>query len=219
MAKRTYNRRGRVKAKKPVTSSARRAARVRGAETARRTGSADKMTRGGQGSGTGTARVTRGRGLTTRQGSSTPRGAAGPRSAPAQGPMRRVSGVIGDRQPVKNNQPPSPKRTPRAATTKPTSQAVKKLGIGGAGAGAAGAGIAAGLLLAAATEALAPQKAADGTLTAARKRGDYKPKQGPRNPEKGMTRAQSFDKAFAAARKAGKKEFTWRGKRYHTRRK
>jgi Tfp pilus assembly major pilin PilA len=27
----------------------------------------------------------------------------------------------------------------------------------------------------------------------------------------------SFGKAFAAARKAGKKEFTWKGKRYHTR--
>ena len=29
-------------------------------------------------------------------------------------------------------------------------------------------------------------------------------------------RAKSFDRAFAAARKAGKKEFTWRGKRYNT---
>ena len=29
--------------------------------------------------------------------------------------------------------------------------------------------------------------------------------------------AKAFDKAFAAARRAGKKEFTWRGKRYHTR--
>lgn len=199
MAKRTYNRRGRVKAKTPVTNSARRPARVTGAQTARRTGSRDKMTRG--------------RGVSTNPASSTPRGAAGPRTAPAQGPMRRVSGIIGDRQKVKDNRPPSPKRTPRAAT-KPTSAAVKKLGIGGAA-----AAVAKGLLLAAATEAVAPQKAADGTLTAARKRGDYKPKQGPRNPEKGMTRAQSFDKAFAAARKAGKKEFTWRGKRYHTRRK
>lgn len=215
MAKRTYNRRGRVKAKTPVTSSARRPTRVKGAETARRTGSPDKMTRGGQGSGTGTARVTRGRGLTVRQGSTTPRGAAGPRSAPAQGPMRRVSGVLGERPKVKNNTPPKPNRTPSPRpNVKPTSAAVKKLGIAGAGAAAAK-----GLLMLAATETLAPQKAADGTLNAARKRGDYKPKQGPANPEKGMTRAQSFDKAFAAARKAGKKEFTWRGKRYNTRRK
>lgn len=213
MAKRTYNRRGRVKAKTPVTSSARRPTRVKGAETARRTGSPDKMTRGGQGSGTGTARVTRGRGLTTRQGSSTPRGAAGPRSAPAQGPMRRVSGVLGERPKVKNNTPPKPNRTPRPRP-KAASAAVKKLGIG---AGAATVGKALALL--GITEGLAPQKAADGTLDAARKRGDYKPKQGPANPEKGMTRAQSFDKAFAAARKAGKKEFTWRGKRYNTRRK
>jgi len=213
MAKRTYNRRGRVKAKTPVTSSARRPTRVKGAETARRTGSPDKMTRGGQGSGTGTARVTRGRGLTTRQGSSTPRGAAGPRSAPAQGPMRRVSGVIGERPKVKNNTPPKPNRTPKPRP-KAASAAVRKLGIG---AGAATVGKALALL--GITEGLAPQKAADGTLDAARKRGDYKPKQGPANPEKGMTRAQSFDKAFAAARKAGKKEFTWRGKRYNTRRK
>lgn len=213
MAKRTYNRRGRVKAKTPVTSSARRPTRVKGAETARRTGSPDKMTRGGQGSGTGTARVTRGRGLTTRQGSSTPRGAAGPRSAPVQGPMRRVSGVLGERPKVKNNTPPKPNRTPKPRP-KAASAAVRKLGIG---AGAATVGKALALL--GITEGLAPQKAADGTLDAARKRGDYKPKQGPANPEKGMTRAQSFDKAFAAARKAGKTEFTWRGKRYNTRRK
>ena len=30
------------------------------------------------------------------------------------------------------------------------------------------------------------------------------------------TASQSFDKSFAAARKAGKKEFTWKGKRYNT---
>jgi hypothetical protein len=29
--------------------------------------------------------------------------------------------------------------------------------------------------------------------------------------------ASNFDRAFAAARKAGKKTFTWRGKSYHTR--
>jgi hypothetical protein len=29
--------------------------------------------------------------------------------------------------------------------------------------------------------------------------------------------AISFDNAFAAARESGKKEFTWRGNRYHTR--
>lgn len=36
-----------------------------------------------------------------------------------------------------------------------------------------------------------------------------------RSKKKGFS-ARSFDNAFAAARKAGKKEFTWRGKRYNT---
>ena len=31
------------------------------------------------------------------------------------------------------------------------------------------------------------------------------------------TAGKEFDKAFATARKAGKKEFTWKGKKYHTR--
>jgi hypothetical protein len=43
-------------------------------------------------------------------------------------------------------------------------------------------------------------------------------KAGPKKvgPKKVGTSAQSFDKAFTAARKAGKKEFTWKGKRYNT---
>ena len=48
MAKRTYNRRGRRPAKTPVTSSKRRPQRVKGAQTARKTGSKDKMTVSGQ---------------------------------------------------------------------------------------------------------------------------------------------------------------------------
>jgi hypothetical protein len=31
-----------------------------------------------------------------------------------------------------------------------------------------------------------------------------------------MTRAQSFDKAFAEARESGKKQFDWRGRTYTT---
>lgn len=60
---------------------------------------------------------------------------------------------------------------------------------------------------------------ADGTLTAARKRGDYKPKQGPAVPErltqKGVDK-QSFNDVFRSARKSGAKTFTWRGKKYTT---
>lgn len=62
-----------------------------------------------------------------------------------------------------------------------------------------------------------PRPFADGTLQAARLRGDYKPSQNMRGADEGLTRAQSFDKAFAAARRAGKSEFTWRGGRYNTR--
>ena len=62
-----------------------------------------------------------------------------------------------------------------------------------------------------------PRPFADGTLQGARMRGDYKPSQNMRGADEGLTRAQSFDKAFAAARKAGKSEFTWRGGRYNTR--
>ena len=69
---------------------------------------------------------------------------------------------------------------------------------------------------AAAYEVSKPRPTADGTLSAARQRGDYKPQQGPRNPQEGMTRAESFDDAFATARKAGEKSFTWRGRTYNT---
>jgi len=65
----------------------------------------------------------------------------------------------------------------------------------------------------------APRPTAAGTLTAAMKRGDYKPRQGPAVPQRltqgGMDKG-SFDKAFKASRTAGKKTFTWRGKKYTT---
>jgi len=69
---------------------------------------------------------------------------------------------------------------------------------------------------AAAYEASKPRPTAAGTLTEARERGDYKPSQNMPNPQEGMTRAQSFDKAFAEARSAGKKQFDWRGRTYTT---
>ena len=69
---------------------------------------------------------------------------------------------------------------------------------------------------AAAYEASKPRPTAAGTLTEARIRGDYKPSQNVPNPQEGMTRAQSFDKAFAEARSAGKKQFDWRGRTYTT---
>jgi len=62
---------------------------------------------------------------------------------------------------------------------------------------------------------LAPRATASGTL----KGKPTGPKQGPAVPKR-LTQAGinkgSFDDAFRNARKAGKKEFTWRGKKYNT---
>lgn len=63
---------------------------------------------------------------------------------------------------------------------------------------------------------MAPRPTGDATLTGALKRGDYKPVQGPANPDQGLTRAQSFDKKFKAARQSGAKKFEWSGKTYTT---
>jgi hypothetical protein len=62
----------------------------------------------------------------------------------------------------------------------------------------------------------APRPTGDATLTGALKRGDYKPMQGPKNPDQGLTKAQSFDKKFKAARESGAKQFDWAGKTYTT---
>ena len=70
--------------------------------------------------------------------------------------------------------------------------------------------------LGAAAAVMSPTPTGDATLTGALKRGDYKPKQGPRGGDEGLTRAQSFDKAFKSARRAGKSEFEWRGGTYTT---
>jgi hypothetical protein len=61
----------------------------------------------------------------------------------------------------------------------------------------------------------APRPTASGTLTSALKRGDYKPQQGPKNPDQGLTKAQSFDKAYKTAKNKGMgSTFTWNNKSY-----
>ena len=68
-----------------------------------------------------------------------------------------------------------------------------------------------------AKEVLTARNTADGTLTAARKRGDYKPMQGPTSKTtQSSLNKKSFDDAFRTARKSGAKTFTWRGKKYTT---
>ncbi len=63
---------------------------------------------------------------------------------------------------------------------------------------------------------MAPRPVGDATLTGALKRGDYRPQQGPKNPDQGLTRAQSFDKAYKTAKqKSGMgSTFTWNNKSY-----
>ena len=67
-------------------------------------------------------------------------------------------------------------------------------------------------------EVLTARNTADGTLTAAQKRGDYKPMQGPAAPKTTQSsfNNKSFNDAFRTARKSGAKTFTWRGKKYTT---
>ena len=61
----------------------------------------------------------------------------------------------------------------------------------------------------------APRPTASGTLTTALKRGDYKPQQGPKNPDQGLSKAQSFDKAYKTAKNKGMgSTFTWNNKSY-----
>ena len=203
MAKRTYNRRGRKTAKTPVTSSARRPQRIKGAQTARKTGSKDKMTVSGQRSIKGG-----------------PRGAQGPANPPQQGPSRRVPTTMGGdtgrrggaNQPARSG-PPRP-AGPKASRVGSQLRTAAKVGtIVNPRSDVPAKAVAAASLLA----DLMKQRQQGKTKPA--KRGmssmgkDYKAK------ERTLGRkaiAESFDRAFAAARKAGKKTFTFRGKKYNT---
>jgi lipoprotein-anchoring transpeptidase ErfK/SrfK len=78
----------------------------------------------------------------------------------------------------------------------------------------------AGIHAAIAGEVMRARPVADGTLKGkptGPKKGPAVPKRVQSAPSKPQTAAKSFDSAFAAARKAGQKEFTWRGSRYRTR--
>lgn len=206
MAKRTYNRRGRQTAKKPVTSEKGRKQRLKAAQVERKTGSKD--------------RVTRGRGVSrTRTGA--PRGAQGPANPPQQGPSRPTPTAIGGdtgrrggrNQPAKSG-PPRP-AGPKASRVGSQIRTAAKVGtLVNPRSDLPAKAVAAASLLA--------------DLMKQRKQGKTKPaKRGMSNmgknykaKEKELGRkaaASNFDQAFAKARKAGKKEFTWRGKRYNTR--
>jgi hypothetical protein len=104
------------------------------------------------------------------------------------------------------------RRTARAASQRMAGKLAKAAATRLAGTVARRAGLAA-----VAAEGLTARNTADGTLSAAMKRGDYKPKQGP-TPKTTTSsfNKKTFDQAFKAARTSGAKEFTWRGKRYNT---
>ena len=200
MAKRTYNRRGRQTAKTPVTSSKRRPQRIKGAQTARRTGSPDKMTVSGQ------RKITGG-----------PRGAQGPANPPVQGPSRRTPTAMGGdtgrrggaNQPARSGPPrpagPTASRVARqlaqaGTIVNPRSDVPAKV--------AAAASLVADYMMSRKSK---PKKTAKKPMAKMGK--NYKQK------EKELSRkanASNFDQAFAKARKAGKKTFTWRGKSYNT---
>ena len=201
MAKRTYNRRGRQTAKTPVTSSKRRPQRIKGAQTARRTGSKDKMTVSGQRSIKGG-----------------PRGAQGPANPPVQGPSRRTPSAIGGDTGRRGgpNQPkkPSIPGTGKNPRFKPSIRTAAKVGTLLNPKSDVPAKVAAAASLVADAISSRKPSAKKGTGKPMSSMGkDYKKK------EKELSRkaaASNFDQAFAKARKAGKKTFTWRGKRYNT---
>ena len=204
MAKRTYNRRGRQTAKTPVTSSKRRPQRIKGAQTARRTGSKDKMTVSGQ-----------------RNIKGGPRGAQGPANPPVQGPSRRTPTAMGGdtgrrggpNQPARSG-PPRP-AGPKAGRIGSQMRTAASLGtLVNPRSDVPAKVVAAASIVSDLLRNTSKGGAKKGTGKPMASMGkDYKAKE----KEAGRKAAASnFDQAFAAARRAGKKEFTWRGKRYNT---
>ena len=153
----------------------------------------------------------------------------GPRNPPVQGPSLRIptQGLMGTRQ-----QPPAATRpAPGPDIFKPGSyQGGRPPMPQGSGNPLQFLRSAFALLGGPASTAImasAPTAVGEGsTMREAMLRGDYRPMQGPPAPRVATTTskkqqlsagAKAFDRAFAAARAAGKSEFTWRGKRYNTR--
>lgn len=219
------NRRGRR-----VTTSATRSKRTKASTAPKPTSSSARSKRRGQGARRVTSDSQR---VTKRPVTGPPRGAQGPRSAPVQGPRQRVSGLIGSRPKVKtSNPPPMPARN----VVKPTSRVTPK--GGGKGGGGLRNTLLAGMVTALATGALrnpvskAKQKEAaakrkksvgkyntrdaDGTVRSRKKVGPKKV--GPKKvgPKKVGSIAEAFDAAYASAKKAKKKTFVFKGKKYAT---
>lgn len=214
------------------TSSSGRAARSKASakDTPRPTSSTDRAKQQGKGS----SKVTTGKGGKN----APPRGAQGPRTPPVQGPSRKVSGIIGTRQGSTSAPKNTPPTTKPKNTIKPTTKPTVKGGKGGKGGGSGlKTTLAAGMVTALATGSLrnpvsqAKEKERKQNKDKIEKRsvGKYntqdkdgtvrsRAKVGPAKvgPGKVGTIAQAFDKAYASAKKSGKKTFTFKGKKYTT---
>ena len=158
----------------------------------------------------------------TRTATGAPRGAQGPANPPVQGPSRRTPTAMGGdtgrrggpNQPARSG-PPRP-AGPKASRVGSQMRTAAKVGtlVNPRSDLPAKALAAASLAIDAANALRGKPSAKKGTGKPMASMGkDYKKK------EKELGRkaiASNFDQAFAAARRAGKKEFTWRGKRYNT---
>lgn len=225
----SYRRRNRAK----PTSSSTRSKRTKASTAPKPTSSSTRSTTKGRAKNRVTSSSDR---IKKNPVSKTPRGAQGPRTAPVQGPRQRVSGIIGTR---KGSTKPANKRVPTQGTTKLTRFRPKPKTVASAATllsprsdipakVLAGGALAAELittLRGSKTKAKSkPSKSVgkyntkdkDGTVRSRKRVGPKKV--GPKKvgPKKVGTIAQAFDKAYASAKKAGKKEFTFKGKSYNT---
>jgi len=217
------------------TSSSGRAARSKASakDTPRPTSSTDRAKQQGKGS----------RKVTTGKGGTKPTLPQGPRQPPVQGPYQKPpKGMIGSRNvgPKKSTTKAPPTSRPKIPQgVKGAANAVQKT----RGLITAGAGLLRGdLTMVAGTIASAvaskikdnkretphnaggpkkgskgpgmSKKAVEAAKSGAKAANKAKPKK--TTPKKTSSKAAQFDSAFASARKAGKSEFTWNGKKYNT---
>lgn len=200
------NRRGRK-----VTSSSDRSKRAKKASAPKPTSSSTRS----RGSGTGSKKVTSAADRVKKNPVGPPRGAQGPRTAPVQGPSRKTPTKIGQRSPSVKAPPTRPRNV-----VKPTKGKSGNNVRGTATVVLAGA-LSSGALRHPVSKAKKREAAkskgkyntrdADGTVRSRLKVGPKKVGEG-----KVGTIAEAFDRSYAAAKKAGKKTFTFKGKEYTT---
>ena len=211
------------------TSSSGRAARSKASakDTPRPTSSTDRAKQQGKGS----------RKVTTGNGGNKPTIPQGPRQASVQGPYQKPpKGVLGSRNAAPKTPAKKAPPTPGLKLGKPRN-VVKPTAKGAKGKGSAlKTTLAAGMVTALATGSLrnpvSKAKAKEAAAKKAKKEssvGKYntqdsdgtvrsRKKVGPKKvgPKKVGTIAQAFDKAYASAKNAKKKTFTFKGKLYST---